>query len=53
MASRLVMARLSIDGVDGVVTGFRKAGASAVEYGRVCSPCRCRLNTDPQVPSES
>ena len=35
MASRLVMARLSIDGVDGVVTGFRKAGSAAVEYGRV------------------
>jgi len=35
MASRTVLARLVIDGVEGVITGFKSAGSAAVEYGRV------------------
>lgn len=35
MASRTVLARLVIDGVEGVITGFKAAGSAAVEYGRV------------------
>ncbi|MGO5269068.1 phage tail tape measure protein, partial [Parafannyhessea umbonata] len=32
--SRTVMARLTIDGVQGVITGFRQVGQAAVEYSR-------------------
>lgn len=35
MASRTVLARLVLDGVEGVITGFKKAGSAAVEYGNV------------------
>ena len=35
MASRLVTAVLTIDGVQGVITGFKQAGQAAVEYGQV------------------
>mgnify|MGYP001560970280 CR=1 FL=1 len=35
MASRVVMAVLKLDGVEGVITGFKKAGSAAVEYGKV------------------
>ena len=37
MASRLVTAMLSIDGVQGVITGFKQAGKAAVDYGSVAS----------------
>ena len=35
--SRAVVARLTIDGVKGVISGFRKAGEGAQEYARVAS----------------
>ena len=35
--SRAVVARLTIDGVQGVIAGFRKAGEGAQEYARVAS----------------
>lgn len=34
MASRTVLARLTIDGVEGVVTGFKRAGGAVQEYAR-------------------
>lgn len=37
MSGRSVVARLTIDGVEGVITGFRKAGSAAVEYASVAS----------------
>lgn len=35
MAGRTVLARLSINGVDGVVAGFKRAGSAVQEYARV------------------
>ena len=35
--SRAVVARLSVDGVEGVIAGFRKAREAAQEYGRVAA----------------
>lgn len=35
MASRTVLARLVLDGVEGVITGFKSAGQAAVNYGNV------------------
>lgn len=37
MAGRSVVATLAIDGVEGVVAGFRRAGEASQEYGRVAS----------------
>lgn len=44
MASRLVTATLVLDGVEGVITGFKQAGKAAVEYGKALPSAGARAS---------